>query len=224
MLFKVIIASLGVILISLSLPGPARSQTPDLAAERAIERKCLDCHNNPALYGSRKNGALRSVHVDVERYRQSVHYETTTCLSCHPNATADHHPREGVQIKKCGSCHDHEDEQRDFVKSRHGTALAKEVENAPDCFSCHSNHYTKKKTDPQARVHSGRIAETCGACHPGEANQTRSASWFAGGRLSAHGKSNLSEAYTVRDCRRCHFGPDTHASPSPEEVPTRRGF
>jgi hypothetical protein len=195
------------------------SATRDLEAERAVERKCLECHNNPALFGSRPDGTPRSVHVDIQRYRGSVHYaKETTCLSCHPGAEPDFHPREGVTILPCGSCHDHEDELADFQNSRHGGALAEGVEDAPDCFSCHSNHYTRAKGDPEAQVHPDRIRSTCGACHPAEAQMTASSTWWAGGRISAHGKSDLSESFGIRDCGRCHFGPDTHKAPPSGEA------
>ncbi|MHC4597367.1 MAG: cytochrome c3 family protein [Planctomycetota bacterium] len=192
-----------------------------LAADRAVEKQCLECHDNPALMGSRPDGAPRSVHVDTERYRRSIHYEKGyTCLSCHPDATPEFHPREGVTIFACGSCHDHQDELADFQASRHGRALTEAVENAPDCIHCHSNHYTRVKGDGEARVHPDRIRETCGACHPAEAGRTVSGSWWSGGRVSAHGKSDLSESYGTRDCGRCHFGPDAHKTPAPGEEPS----
>jgi len=213
-------SSLAFLLLVLFLPSIARPQERDLQAEREVERKCLECHNNPALHGARADGKLRSAYVDTERYRNSVHYEKEyTCLSCHPDATPDFHPREGVRIRSCGDCHDHEDELADFQKSRHGKALKEGVKDGADCFSCHSNHYTRKKSDPEARIHPDRVRETCGACHPEEGGFTASGSWWAGSRMSAHGKSDLSGDFSVRNCRDCHFGPDTHRTPLPEELP-----
>ncbi|GEM_PF-3145379 len=183
----------------------------DLAEERALERKCLECHNDPALYGARASGELRSIHVDPERYRTSIHYEKDyTCLTCHPDASPDYHPREGVKIRACGDCHDHEDELADFEKSRHGILLAEGAEDAADCFHCHANHYTRPKDDPMAFVNAARIRKTCGACHPAEAEQRPQSAWWSAGRVSAHGKADLSEPYVVDDCKRCHQGPDTH--------------
>jgi len=198
---------------------PARAQSsPDLAARRAIEKKCLDCHQKENLCGSRPDGRLVSVRIDPDRYRRSVHYaKDLTCLDCHPDANADYHPREGVRITACGSCHDHEDEARDYAASLHGKLLGRKTPNAPDCFSCHSNHYVVAKADPESLAHPSRIRETCGVCHPAEAGATPAGSWWAGGRLSAHAKNDFSEDFSTRACTRCHAGADTHRTPPAEE-------
>ncbi|MCU0722929.1 MAG: cytochrome c3 family protein [Planctomycetes bacterium] len=193
----------------------------DLEAMRRLEQKCLDCHKDPDLHGSRPDGRMRPVSVDPARYRRSVHSaKDLTCLHCHPGATADHHPREGVRIEPCGSCHDHEDELAAFRASRHGKLLADRAPNAPDCFDCHSNHYTAAKADPASAVHPGRIRETCGACHASEARVAPAGARWPRARFSAHAKADFSRSYDTSDCSLCHRGPDTHetaaaAEPSP---------
>jgi hypothetical protein len=219
--------ALGCLVLALAALGwwgallPAADPAPNLEEWRRIEQKCLDCHKDPDLCGSRPDGRMRSVSVDPARYRSSVHAaKDLTCLHCHPGATVDHHPREGVAIEACGSCHDHEDELAAYRASRHGALLARKTPNAPDCFHCHSNHYTMAKTDPAALVHPDRIRETCGACHATEARSAAAPRRWAGARFSAHGKADFSLDYSTTVCTRCHRGPDTHertpaAEPSP---------
>lgn len=195
---------------------------PDLEKNRARERKCLECHDDEVLFGADAEGRLRSVRVHTGRYQKSVHFgKDLTCFDCHPDATDEHHPREGVRTVPCDACHtgDHDDQGRDYRHSAHGRLFAEGVDNAPDCQHCHSAHYTAEKADPASLVHPSNIRATCGACHPQQARLTYAGSAIGGARLSGHGKSDLSNDYSIADCTRCHFGDDTHLAPAAGQEP-----
>jgi hypothetical protein len=215
------------LLVALSLltgSGPLRGEEKegkekarDLAAERQREEKCLECHDDDKMQGGGPRGVLKSVFVDPAKYRASVHTKKDlTCFSCHPDAEVDYHPRGGVTIRACGDCHDHEEENREFLASRHGLSLLRGDRNAANCQDCHGNHYILTREDPSYRMRPENVGPLCLKCHPGRGTGGL-VRWVAGRRVSAHGKQDLSHDYSPGQCTLCHYGSHTHKTP--EEAP-----
>lgn len=203
--------------------GPAGgADEPDpekLAEERKREEKCLECHDDPALAGGGRDGTLKSLHVDPQKYRASLHYaENCTCFTCHPDTPLTYHRREGVTIRSCGDCHDHEEQAKEFAASLHGRSLARGDRDAADCQDCHGNHYIRKKDDPAFAMNAENCAARCGRCHAGQAACRDFSCAYGFGRFSGHGKQDLSEDYSAGPCVLCHYGDHTHARPEPEPL------
>jgi hypothetical protein len=191
----------------------------ELERLRKLEDKCIECHEDELLLGGGRDGRLRSVAVDGSRYRASIHFKKDlTCFSCHPDAKAEYHPREGVTILSCGDCHDHEDELRQFDVSLHGLALKRGDPQAPQCQDCHGNHYVLSHDDPAFRMAPANAASSCLECHPEQESPDDLSSLVGLDRLSGHGKVDLGEDFEVSRCTYCHYGSHTHKEP--EETPS----
>jgi hypothetical protein len=197
---------------------PAKSPE-QLARERELQEKCLECHKDPKLQGGGRTGAFKSLFVDPEKYHGSIHSaEDFTCFTCHPGTPLGYHPREGVVIRSCGDCHDHETQAKEFGASVHGRSLALGDRNAADCQDCHGNHYIRKKDDSSFAMAAPNAAARCVRCHPDEAVCRDIGCAFGFDRLSGHGKQDLSQDNSVLWCTECHYGDQTHGNPETEPV------
>lgn len=76
--------------------------------------------------------------------------------------------------KVCGKCH--REYYRSYDDYYHGRAYKMKAMDAPACWDCHGTHDVAKKEDPNSRVSSARLAQTCGKCHK---DSTKSFTQFA---------------------------------------------
>ncbi len=208
------------LLLALLISGgaaPALSQSVD---------DCMECHMDPTLTKTDKDGTVHSLYVDKERYLKDIHgdmgYE---CIDCHETATADgNHPAEGLPDVTCVTCH--EEVAENYNKSPHGQLLAQGNADAPECYDCHTMHEVQYADQPESSVHPDNIAGTCGTCHKNEAapdvavslkrylqgkeqftaEQTISSvlSLFAA-RVKGHGKVDMGCDFSTQRCIDCHY-------------------
>jgi cytochrome b subunit of formate dehydrogenase len=159
------------------LPGTTRFR-------RATVETCGMCHGEQA-----------------EQFHQSVHgallanattREGPTCNTCHgehqiqrPSALEQ---TAGIRLVRdtCASCHaDVElmsrfglptDRVVSFDASFHGLALRSGSQTVANCGSCHGIHAVLPSSDPRSTTHPGKLAGTCGQCHPGAGTRFQIAS------------------------------------------------
>ena len=155
---------LGCILISLSAPLSVSAQS--------AENSCIGCHQNPTFFSQ-----YPKLHEYYQQWVASPHQQAgLSCEDCHggqPSATSIEQAHAGVlpmndkrstlyyqrQPETCGQCHG--DKQRQFVQSKHYTALM-DQRAAPTCTTCHPAMSRR----PELR---NIVLNACRNCH-GEGN------------------------------------------------------
>ena len=98
---KVLLTLLLLIAIQVPLSGPAfaEPENPKLANDR-----CLKCHGRENFSRETASGEMRALHVDAERFKESVH-GGRDCVGCHKDITKVPHNK-GVDRKVgCVRCH-----------------------------------------------------------------------------------------------------------------------
>jgi hypothetical protein len=136
---------------------------------------CQRCHGQTDLYGFDVRGQRKSVYVDLELFRRSVHGDLR-CTQCHTDIdpTQLPHPKHTQKVQ-CGSCHIEkrvaaapafsEAIFKTYADSVHGEAVARGNPDAPRCADCHGHHDILPASNPQSRVSHANIPQTCARCH-----------------------------------------------------------
>jgi hypothetical protein len=185
---------LGWALLLLAAPG-ARGQ-----------EACLECHSQPDLSASFRNGDSRSVTVDPKAWEASVHGSGgLSCTDCHSDISDYPHPElagsaRDLTLRLYTSCQQcHEDQFKKTLDSVHQRALAAGNKKAAVCADCHDPHTQPRVTDPHTGklLPAGRIGipRTCARCH-GEI--------YAQYRTSVHGRALVDGNPDVPTCIDCH--------------------
>ncbi len=164
--------------------------------------ECLECHSDRELTQTDASGKVHSLYVDKKLYLESIHGRLHyTCVECHEQATLDH-PAEGVPDAQCGPCH--EEAQKKYTKSEHGKLVASADRRPPQCYDCHSMHYSFSSDDPRSNLNPGNIPQTCGQCHEDIVRGPGFIGSFIVARLKGHGKVNLGVDFRSDRCLNCH--------------------
>jgi predicted CXXCH cytochrome family protein len=131
------------------------------------EERCYKCHGDPKIIGYSETGRPRSVYIDKELMRRSVHGKLE-CTRCHSDINPDElpHPPHARRIE-CSSCHLKEFRKvfEDYEKGIHGRMASSGKPNAPRCSDCHGVHDIFPPSDPSSSVHRSRIPLLCSKCH-----------------------------------------------------------
>lgn len=165
------------------------------ASARALPEEaatCLACHGDPEI-------APKPL---LDHFDESAH-AALTCTACHAAAVEAPHPQK--PLVDCGQCH--AAEAAAFGDSVHGKALARGVEEAPACWSCHGEHTIKSPQNEESPVSRGAVSATCSSCHaseriaakfglPADRVQTFSKSF--------HGLAGSNGDAKVANCASCH--------------------
>ncbi len=197
--------ALGMVLISLGL-GSELSY-----GQRDPNARCLlECHGTSDFKREVAPGQFKSLYVDYEQFKTSVHKDKL-CIDCHTDVTAIPHQRRPEQIH-CLQCHYQgnvvgapvSERPEKYKESVHGKAFARGDPNAPDCKHCHTVHSVRAPTDPLSPVYRANIPKTCGSCH---------IEIYTEYLESVHGqalRNNILESAVCSDCHREHdlFPPD----------------
>jgi hypothetical protein len=201
---------------------------PAFTASVHGELSCVDCHQDPAAAELPHPEKLQkadcaSCHSDeTDLHKLSVHAHVrpdgapvATCASCHGThdirATTDpesrtHHLK---VAQTCAACHDdprlvargtmRRQVAQAFNDSIHGTVLEKSgLVVAPTCTTCHGSHDVRHHDDPASPVARTRVADTCGKCHQGVAQE------FHGGVHAAMLRSGAADAPACQTCHTAH--------------------
>jgi predicted CXXCH cytochrome family protein len=120
-------------------------------------------------------------HVGVEKtYLKSVHGQLlakgdargpvcTDCHSAHQIETQVGGLLKAASDARCGKCH--QDRLENYMETYHGKAIALGASHqAPQvaaCYDCHGHHDVLPPSDPESRLSSSNILQTCQQCHKG---------------------------------------------------------
>jgi predicted CXXCH cytochrome family protein len=116
--------------------------------------ECIDCHN-PELF--------------IPPLEKSVHNELL-CADCHNyiSHNLDDHPAALTKLQHadCYLCHN--DVAKIHRESIHGISIMAGVNEAAQCWDCHSAHDITHVTEEDSPVNPLNIPATCGNCHNNE--------------------------------------------------------
>ena len=179
----------------LSLPPDqaAPPQAPDVET-------CLACHGDRAMSVTLPSGETRSLHVDLETFRASVHGNKLSCTDCHQDMTSVPHEARPFRTlrdftlayyEQCKRCH-----FANYTKtldSVHFKALERRDRMAPTCVDCHGAHDIAASHKPKVQ-----LSQTCARCHQGV---------FEVYTKSVHGRF-IEKSDDVPGCTDCHRSHD----------------
>ena len=197
----------GVALTLLLAAGPllaaGKKDSPKPAAD-----ECLACHSDATL-SHEINGKTESLHVDPQKFKDSIHGSMFTCVDCHTDVKSAAHENTPKKIT-CATCH--ADEQAAYEKSFHGKAVQAGNTNAAKCVDCHgSPHELLPASDPKSRVAHINIPGTCGSCHGQQFVMKKdglSVQMVASYEQSVHGHAVANGSEKAAVCTDCHGAHD----------------
>ncbi|HWC60006.1 MAG TPA: cytochrome b/b6 domain-containing protein [Verrucomicrobiae bacterium] len=154
---------------------------------------CLDCHSDNTLYKTNSAGKAISLFVDQAKLAASAH-GTNACISCHADVTLKH-PDDNklLQAVNCATCHQRQTDS--YGASVHGLAHKSGQADAATCQDCHDSHEVLPSSSPASPLYFTKQSETCGACHPKEAQDVEA---------SVHGKAVAAGKRDAPTCTDCH--------------------
>jgi len=173
------------------------------AAQKPADDECLACHQDSTLT-SETSGTSRSVHIDADKFKNSVHGQVFSCVDCHTDVKVVPHQITPAKLN-CGSCHS--EAQSAYQHSLHAKAKAGNGASA-GCTDCHGNvHEILASSDPKSRTYHANISATCGTCH----NQKfvmeragRNTQGFLAYQESVHGQALAKGVANAAVCTDCH--------------------
>lgn len=183
------------LMIALAAPAGAASPATGIDVET-----CLSCHADRDLAVALPSGETRSLYVDIDAFRASVHGNKLSCTDCHQDMTEVPHASRPFNTlreftvayyEQCKRCH-----FANYTKtldSVHYQALARGDRTAPLCVDCHGAHDVR-----DSRAAGSRVSNTCTKCHVGVS---------AVYAKSVHGKAAETNA-DVPACTDCHKSHD----------------
>jgi hypothetical protein len=175
------------------------------------DQDCLICHGKPEISQITKDGIMRTLYVDPDKWSQDVHRQGhLTCVHCHIYADPFLHFREGFIDVDCARCHPIEAEE--YQKNIHLTfTTATPGKELPLCYHCHTKHNVLPHDDPSSSVHESHIGKTCGSCHA-EVMVKGILSGTSLGKISGHRKGDISEKFDMNVCLNCHYQDSAHGA------------
>lgn len=148
---------------------------------------CLDCHQrnreypHPSLdvrsrrdYARAEYEACKRCHFEnYTRTLDSIHFDAMSqgnadaaiCTDCHTaHAVATLEESRAKMPQTCAKCH--AEIYASYAESVHGSALAENNPDVPDCISCHGVHNIASATTASFR---GKSVDLCAGCHADKA-------------------------------------------------------
>jgi formate dehydrogenase gamma subunit len=183
---------------------------------------CLSCHSThkDEEEVGRFDAGCGACHEDIEEvYRSSVHRmgrlrgdeAAATCADCHEghHVLAESDTTSAINFRNipylCGECHGADAvvtseyvrlpiSLPNYLKSVHGVGW-KEGKKTAVCTDCHGTHDLTTTHDPDSRINTFNIANTCGECHEEIAEEYHG---------SVHGKALEFGILDSPTCTTCH--------------------
>ncbi|MBP7826767.1 MAG: cytochrome c3 family protein [Verrucomicrobia bacterium] len=181
-------------------------------AEPLPNSHCWDCHEDDTLTKTDAQGREISVFVDAGLLSNSVH-RAVLCVNCHADIT-DKHPDDDVPAKPatCVGCHEsqanHEQAQREYLRSIHGSSHTQGAAAAATCASCHGSHAILSSRHPGSPVFKLNLARTCAQCHTNPALAAKFHIKYpevaAQYQDSIHGRKLAQGLIVAPSCSDCH--------------------
>jgi len=187
---------------------------------RALENSdCFACHSDEKLVSTHGPDKGAPLYVDEKKFAASIHAKNL-CVSCHSDITDLPHPDNfAAKSVSCARCHRVETEI--YLKSDHGLAVHKGVQEAASCKDCHgSNHYLLNYRNPQSPVYRANLPQTCGRCHGNAAEMEKfhlsQRAPVVSYEKSVHGIALLQKnEINAAVCTDCHGSHNLHRSTNP---------
>ncbi len=196
--------------VPLSGPAYAEPENPKLANDR-----CLKCHGREGFSRPTESGEERLLHVDAERFKESVH-GNRDCVNCHKDIVKIPH-RKGVE-RKVGCIKCHEDlyaetkEGKETAEHARLGVVVKQIESYmgsiharpsiedqsrtnATCYNCHDAHYITPIDTFNRTENKLKIPSICGKCHTKELKIYLT---------SVHGQETSSGNTKAAVCSDCH--------------------
>ena len=196
----------------------AAAQPASQTVEKIPSETCLACHGTEGFSAAGPDGKPRSLFVDVEKFKHSIH-GVRQCVDCHTNVTAV--PHQPFQVKvSCVNCHESllETAKREgktqeiatmgivvqkigkFMNSIHARPSRQDQSQTnATCYNCHDAHYVYPPGTPVWSAWRLNLPNTCGKCHTQE---------LAAYAKSIHGREVLQKhnpkAAICADCHTSH--------------------
>jgi len=193
----------GVALTFLLAAGALQAASKKDPPKPTVE-ECLACHSDATL-SHEVNGKPVSLHVDPQRFKDSIHGSMFTCVDCHTDVKSSAHETPPQHIT-CATCH--ADQQAAYERSFHGKAVQGGNSNAATCVDCHgSPHELLPASDPKSRVNHASIPATCGTCHSQKFvmdGSGLSVQTVASYQQSVHGHAVANGSDKAAVCTDCH--------------------
>ncbi len=174
------------------------------------DKFCMGCHGNKELTKIELDGTERSLYVDLEDFKHSIHKKKRiACVKCHVNVSHENNPvcKDSGKVD-CSICH--AEQTKLYEASTHGTLYLKGDPNAPACTDCHGSHNILPRKDPGSPIFARNIPDLCARCHrEGEKAALR----YTGTqheiikhyKMSIHGKGLAQSGLMVSaTCTSCH--------------------
>src|SRR5215467_9107296 len=128
------------VLAASALQGASKKDPP-----RPTVDECMACHSDRTL-SHEVNGKPVSLHVDPQRFKDSIHGSMFACVDCHTDVKSPAHHTPPQHIT-CATCH--ADQQAAYERSFHAKAIQGGNSNAATCVDCHgSPHELLPASDP----------------------------------------------------------------------------
>jgi cytochrome b subunit of formate dehydrogenase len=189
--------------------------TGSSAAQKPTNEDCLACHGDSSLTKD-VNGQPVSLHVDPDKFKNSMHGGMFSCVDCHTDVKTAPHANTPAHIS-CATCHS--EEQATYDRSfhaktkQHGGPVA-------TCLDCHgSPHELLPSSDPKSRTNHANVPATCGSCHSQKLAMEAgggSAQPFAAYETSVHGRAVANGVEKAAVCTDCHGVHDILSSGDPK--------
>lgn len=169
------------------------------------DRICMGCHGDTSLGMRFADGKSRSVHVDPEKLKASVH-AVFSCTDCHQSYSPDKHPENkfknerqylGKASEACRRCHS---DRQLRAKGVH-FSLLQNRQGVPVCTDCHGAHDVGRVAGGSAFADE---AQYCMSCH-----SHRLTMKFKDGdsmTFSVNEKDIKDSVHGKLGCSDCHFG------------------
>jgi len=151
-----------------------------------VSASCVDCHSAHRVLGSgdpdstvhpeNVTDTCGTCHRGIqEEFQDSIHWPGNvvtneplpTCEDCHTSHAITRIDATGFRFRmmdQCGRCH--EPYADTFFETHHGKVTQLGSEGAAKCYDCHGTHDILPTTDPDSRLSTRHVVDTCGQCHP----------------------------------------------------------
>jgi formate dehydrogenase gamma subunit len=180
---------------------------------------CMDCHGDPELTGTDKNGNEKSLFIDLFVYRGSIHGDFD-CRDCHENIKDIPHEERLARVD-CSICHD--DVFEEYERSVHGRGVQEDPEDAPSCADCHGTHDILPSSNLSSKTNPLNLAMTCAKCHA-DPRIVKKHQFPVGNPLEAyqksvHGYALITESnFDAATCASCHGSHEIRSMADPKST------
>ena len=186
------------------------------AAQQPTNQDCLVCHGDASLTRD-VNGKAVSLHVDPDKFKNSMHGGMFTCIDCHTDIKTSPHETMPAKVS-CATCHS--EQQAAYDRSLHAKSIQGSKQPAATCTDCHgSPHELLPSSAPKSRTNHANIPATCGTCHGQKFVMEatgRSTQPFVSYQESVHGQAVAKGVEKAAVCTDCHGAHDILTAADPK--------